>query len=130
MVNDSSIARARIVRWIRGKSHNLLINRISMTDYSAFGLTLRVALAGDRRRCAASSNRLYCLSAVRIDSSNIRQQWAYDQPFGADWLPGTEPKSTTKGREFQRFWIPMSWDTPKSIPVKWWLLPNVVRRSR
>jgi len=28
------------------------------TDYSRCALTLRVALAGDRRRCAASSNRL------------------------------------------------------------------------
>src|ERR1700721_3684206 len=37
---------------------NLLIMWLPGTDYSAFGLTLRVALAGDRRRCAASSNRL------------------------------------------------------------------------
>jgi hypothetical protein len=28
------------------------------TDYSRCALTLRVALAGDRRRCAAASNRL------------------------------------------------------------------------
>ena len=34
-------------------------NLLPGTDYSAFGLTLRVALAGDRRRYAASSNRLF-----------------------------------------------------------------------
>ena len=41
------------------KSANLLIVWLPGTDYSAFGLTLRVALAGDRRHCVASSNRLF-----------------------------------------------------------------------
>jgi hypothetical protein len=51
------------------------------TDYSAFGLTLRVALAGDRRRCAASSNRACFMSAVRIDGDK-------------QWSPGNELTDT------------------------------------
>jgi hypothetical protein len=34
--------------------------------FGASRLTLRVALKGDRRRCAASSNRYCLMSAVRI----------------------------------------------------------------
>jgi hypothetical protein len=46
-------------------AYKLLIYWLPGTDYSAFGRTLRVALAGDRRRCEASSNRL-----VYIGGSN------------------------------------------------------------
>jgi len=36
-----------------------------------------------------------------------------------------EPKSTTKRRDFQCFSIPLSLDTPKSIPVERWLPPDI-----
>jgi len=46
-----------------------------LTDYSAFGLTLRVALAGDRRRCAASSNRIVYVGGSNCDRAATAAIW-------------------------------------------------------
>jgi hypothetical protein len=68
------------------------------------------------------------MSAVRINASGhglpmtVRKKIVKLAP-----RDGTEINNKTL--KIPAFWIPISWDTPTSIPVKWWLLPDVVGRS-
>jgi hypothetical protein len=65
----------------------------------AFGLTLRVALAGDRRRCAASSNRLFvCRQYEWHDDS---QQW-YRSYGNENWEFNEQGFMMRRFREHQR----------------------------
>jgi hypothetical protein len=62
---------------------------ISWTDYSRCALTLRVALAGDRRRRGVVEPS-FCLSAVRIIADESRNAVGLNWDFFENWLPGTD----------------------------------------
>ena len=57
--------------------------------FGASRLTLRVALAGDRRRCAASSNRLVYVGGSNYDQMALGANPGYFKIF-MGWLPGTD----------------------------------------
>jgi len=93
----------------------LLISWLPGTDYSRCALTLRVALRANRRRCAASSNRLVYVGGSNYDRMTLGANPGYFK-FFVGWLPGTEPKSNRKDLEFKGLLISHWCGYPSSTP--------------
>jgi hypothetical protein len=85
-------------------------------DYSAFGLTLRVAL----RAIAAAARRrrtVLFMSAARITADQSENAVGRNWIFSENWLPGTELKSRGKHRKFKVFLISRWSRYPQQLPL-------------